>query len=318
MGKNIFSYTTYSCPGYYWNATSTSEQLELQRENYIYCNSKLIDVVKSREPRKKKTFLDHYLYFCSTIYYLNHVDKRYKNLEYAPINYKTMTSVISEYKYSGIVNNLIEWGIVSTDNQYIPNRKSKGYKLNQPYNTKMKKTMIKDKRINDKLNRLYETQLEELHRLPYPYQYLEMTNQWITMNTNAANTYNYRKYRNSNDMTVYDSNYYSISSYDKKDYRFVVDTTGYRAHTNITNLKKDFRKYLSVQGERLGQVDIKNSQPAFFYLYIKDNPSIPENEKEMYRELVESGRFYEYFLKKQFTVKRKGSLQSWNYHSNLL
>lgn len=40
---------------------------------------------------------------------------------------------------------------------------------------------------------------------------------------------------------------------------FIVDPTGKRVHTNLTNLKSDLRQFLSVEGEPLSEVDIKNT-----------------------------------------------------------
>jgi len=45
--------------------------------------------------------------------------------------------------------------------------------------------------------------------------------------------------------------------------RFKVDDYG-RVHTNLTNLPKTLRPYLSVDGDRLANVDISESQPLFF------------------------------------------------------
>jgi hypothetical protein len=124
-----------------------------------------------------------------------------------------------------------------------------------------------------------------------------MTNTWVEIDKRRASYYNTMTYQPTN-VDIYNSNYYSISAYADEDYRFSVDTTGNRAHTNLTNLKKDLRSFLSVEGEQLGQVDIKNSQPLFFYLHIKDIPEIPIDEKDRYREIVENGRFYEFFMEK--------------------
>lgn len=46
------------------------------------------------------------------------------------------------------------------------------------------------------------------------------------------------------------------------DWWFIVDDYG-RIHTNLTNLWKGLRQYLSVDGERLANVDISESQPLF-------------------------------------------------------
>jgi hypothetical protein len=51
------------------------------------------------------------------------------------------------------------------------------------------------------------------------------------------------------------------------EWRFDVDDYG-RVHTNITNLKRSLRKYLSVRGRRLVNVDIASSQPLFLALLL--------------------------------------------------
>lgn len=109
--------------------------------------------------------------------------------------------------------------------------------------------------------------------------------------------YNEVNYLNEK-IEIYNANLYSIYAYDDEWYRFTVDHTGNRAHTNLTNLKSDLRQFLYVDGEQLGQVDIKNSQPLFFCLHIKDLNLIPQIEKDKYLEIVVSGKFYEFFMGK--------------------
>lgn len=252
IGERIdFQHKSYSS-NIVWDKPTLTRNTYQYKANYIYVNSNLKQKIrnKGRSIFKKKSFLYHYLYFCSTIYYLSHTDKRFKELEYININYKVMSSIISERKYTEIVNNLENWGIITIDRSYSQKRKSKGYKLNQPYNMNVRKEIIKDKLINKKLNARREKQIAELHKMPYSYQYLEMTNMWINMDTKSAYRYNSTMYLNELDRTLYDFNFFSISAYDQGDYRFTVDTTGNRAHTNITNLKSDFRQFLTVEGEK--------------------------------------------------------------------
>lgn len=45
--------------------------------------------------------------------------------------------------------------------------------------------------------------------------------------------------------------------------RFTVDESGFRLHTNISNLRKTLRKHLMFEGKRLIAYDLKNSQPFF-------------------------------------------------------
>jgi len=43
-----------------------------------------------------------------------------------------------------------------------------------------------------------------------------------------------------------------------------------RVHTNLTNLKADFRKFLRYEGKVLVELDIRNSQPLIASILIKD------------------------------------------------
>lgn len=210
-----------------------------------------------------------------------------------------MTSVISEKKYTEFVENLTDWGVIECDNSYQVGVKCKGYKLLEPYNRKLEKVMIKDTKINQKLNKLKEKELSKLKQLTYPYQYLEMWNRKIEMDVEVAKRFNRNYYLNPENMDKYDFNNISIANYEIKNYRYKVDDYfGNRAHTNLTNLNKEFRYTLTVQGQNLGQIDIKNSQPLCFYLLIRDEPYISITEKEDYKQLVESGLFYEFFMKR--------------------
>lgn len=58
--------------------------------------------------------------------------------------------------------------------------------------------------------------------------------------------------------------YVPLSTYESGMFWFKVDESGYRLHTNITNLRKSLRKHISYNGCRLVSFDIKNSQPFFF------------------------------------------------------
>ncbi|RNI22609.1 hypothetical protein [Rufibacter latericius] len=48
-----------------------------------------------------------------------------------------------------------------------------------------------------------------------------------------------------------------------KDYFFKMDDKAGRVHTSLSNLKKELRNFLTYDGKRLVEVDIKNSQPFF-------------------------------------------------------
>ena len=54
---------------------------------------------------------------------------------------------------------------------------------------------------------------------------------------------------------------YSILNIENGDFHFGVDRTSGRLHTNLSNMPKQLRRYLSHNGQQLVSVDIVNSQP---------------------------------------------------------
>ena len=96
---------------------------------------------------------------------------------------------------------------------------------------------------------------------------------------------------------------------------YSVDDTSGRFHSNITNMKKELRQFLRVNGEPLVNIDIKNSQP-FLSTILLTNPKkvahftnnsafsvllqtlkVSNNEDvKKYISLVVSGQIYEYLM----------------------
>ena len=83
--------------------------------------------------------------------------------------------------------------------------------------------------------------------------------------------------------------------------KYLYDTKG-RVYTNFSNLNREFRDIMLLDGKPLIEFDISNCQPLLstilFENYYKDqNKKIPPNVIE-YKEMCESGKFYEYFMEK--------------------
>ncbi len=73
-----------------------------------------------------------------------------------------------------------------------------------------------------------------------------------------------------------------------------------RVHTNLTNLKREYREFLRYNGKPLVELDIRNSQPLIASILIKDHwvkqrRSIPEDAVQ-YQKDCEAGTFYDYFM----------------------
>lgn len=289
---DITTFPAWSKPEYSANSPSVIAV------NKIWVNQQAVNSIRQKLRRRKNRndFLEHYLYFLSTIWYLKMIDKRFENDEFVPVHYKTMSSIISRRQYKRIIKDLKDLQIIECNESYQVDAQSKGYKLLPPYNQNIKQRIVKDDLINKKLNNHKRQSYKDLSKLPFAYKYLAVSNTMIEIDYESAYTYNMETNFNSSNTGKYDAVFYSISNFRDKDYKFKVDPFANRAHSNLTNLPRDLRSYLTVQGDSLGQVDIKNAQPLFFYNHIKNNPQISESEKANYKLIVEKGEFYEFFM----------------------
>ena len=77
-----------------------------------------------------------------------------------------------------------------------------------------------------------------------------------------------------------------------------MDNTSNRLHCNLTNLDSKLRQFLTIDEEKLAQVDISNSQPLFLGMVMKNKTRVEVNELDKYLELVCSGQFYENLAQK--------------------
>jgi hypothetical protein len=84
-----------------------------------------------------------------------------------------------------------------------------------------------------------------------------------------------------------------VSRIKEKDYFFHKDDTGNRLHTNLTNLPKGLRQFLTYDGQGLVSIDIRNSQPYMSLPLLGkefwQSKILPEKPtlKRIYRELYE-------------------------------
>jgi hypothetical protein len=81
-------------------------------------------------------------------------------------------------------------------------------------------------------------------------------------------------------------------------YRVSRPSQNSRVYTNITNLKRDYRKFLRLNDKPLIGFDIKNSQPLLASVLFKHYDATAPDVTE-YIKACEKGKFYEYFMAKE-------------------
>ena len=79
------------------------------------------------------------------------------------------------------------------------------------------------------------------------------------------------------------------------------DESGGRFHSNLTNMRSDLRQHLRVDGKRLVQIDLKNSQPMSLVVRL-DKAGV---ECGRYRQVCEEGNLYELLATKSGLTKEK-------------
>lgn len=220
---------------------------------------------------------------------------------YVSINSRLIRNFFKDYL--SYLDYLVLTGVLETDGQYIQGKQSKGYKFTERYanaplirydypaflqstdNVASIQEEIYNKETGDfvhnpildfpYLSYWYSTkglQIDEEAALNYAYQMMQDKiskgiQSWDINRDKSRNNLIKRK----NPLTQYHAALYNINSIAIGDYKVSIDSNVHRLHSVITNLQKNYRRFLSYNGQKLVNVDISNSQPYLLCLLL--NPS---------------------------------------------
>jgi hypothetical protein len=217
---------------------------------------------------------------------------------------------------------LIDNNVIETDNQYIIGEKSKRYRLKHPYNgspTKYKEEKEDETQEDDKervikfqsfdknakkLKYLYKHFNGKLkidlkgalkqsykeywgwdtEKLPIYFEDIDISSSRSIGINRRGNSYLSKEHEEAYDMLMNEMVIPTLTLNFKQIF-FKVDKSGYRLHTNLTNLKKSLRSYATFGGERLVGYDIKNSQPFLMLNLLKESFWHKESNEINYKQL---------------------------------
>jgi hypothetical protein len=196
--------------------------------------------------------------------------------------------------YPMVMKLLIDGGAILCDGRYIQGEKCLGYKLG-PELAAMphRRVAISDATLARKVAR----QRAESHKsLKGVHRHLLDHLLSVEIDRDAALNLVYEEGFDPINQTA-------IEFIDTKEFHLKVCEYG-RVHTNLTNLKKEFRRFLVVKGERLVNLDIRNSQPLVFASILKRRyeygpvQSVEPAPQDVLRyvELVQAGEFYDHLM----------------------
>lgn len=227
-----------------------------------------------------------YLYVLHKIYIERIKHRKTIKDGFVNLNMQTLQKILHWRDTKMIITELIDRGFIECDNHFIIGNKSKGYRITEKYRVKTHRVESNDSILNRRI-RKYNESLNKLY--PARYQKLKDMLEVIEIEYENACKFvevyctiaRYKEIRDSKRISY--KNYlkeftfedwkhmyqHSVDSiHNKDDLFFIRDETGYRLHTNITNLPKELRKFLRYKGEKLVNLDISNSQPFMLSLIL--------------------------------------------------
>jgi len=229
-----------------------------------------------------------------TVYLINIIDSfltRYLffNKDTLKINAASLKAIYG-YNYNNYIDYLVKNEFIFLYKNYSAGLRSRTYKLTDKakqikYLTNnidlSDKTIDKINDINTSYNNISETikkkLINDLYKLDIDY---DMANEWINKHINKDEKANF-------------INIACINKIKNKDLYYSFDNYG-RFHTNFTVLKKEVRdRYLSIDSNKIKEIDITNSQPFFLYVLMKESNFSDWNN---FDKDVLSGKIYEKFI----------------------
>lgn len=180
---------------------------------------------------------------------------------FVPIHADTLESEIWDYKR--YLDYLIKIEVFETDGHYINGIKSKGYRIREEYCTQV-------------IPRLRMTELSHIDQIKCTggkrkYSHLfKWFNDELSIDLEGAILYLQKEFE-ENQLSEESSYRKAIDRYNQsivnvikilnRNYNVKIDANIGRLHSPITNLRSDLRPFLRYKGQRMVNIDLKNSQP---------------------------------------------------------
>ncbi|UEG49072.1 hypothetical protein LK994_10565 [Ferruginibacter lapsinanis] len=241
-----------------------------------------------------------------------HLKKLGKSNGYVPLHSKILEKFIPQY------HNHIEYlkkvGIIECDGKFIPEKVSMGYRLADQYRGQdFKKATLTDFTLCTKIKAKHTFKINLVKKeLPHLVKWIDSQKLQI----DEVEAYKAINEYELNEMALINSCSFSsskkleeinqlnescknfkilVNRINCKDYYCHIDETGKRLHTNLTNIPKWLRKFITYDDQELVSIDIKNSQPYMCTALLKkefwqsvdtaQKPTLKRISEEMYIEI---------------------------------
>lgn len=234
-----------------------------------------LETLLKNHPPDFRYKIDHFYYIIDCLSRGMDLDDLDGNGGFINLRAKRLHSKIHNYK--DYLDHLLKYGFIRTDKKYIPGEKSFGYRIN---NYKYHKATVCRIPVKDLIacrHKLAEIEEHKIKLAQTNKQYPHLT-KWfdlLQIDREEAIAEAERLYpeqtggirgTRKGKASDWEKRYKAIAAIEKianKRFYYSVDENVGRFHSNLTNLKKELRNYLTCNGQKLVNIDIKNSQPLF-------------------------------------------------------
>ncbi len=251
---------------------------EKRKAVFIPENLNIQDLLRDLRPKGFRPHPDRLRYLIGLFTELPSVDKRLlKKIQQAkePIFIPLSSQLLKKkiHNYEMYLEYLINAEVIECDNHYIKGGKSKGYRLTTKYQTKVKKEDIQEVTLLDR----NQADLGDEQDAP-SFTRMKTFFEGLEIDYNAATSLLDEQYETSliskqshSCIPLYNSHKVMLDRISTKDYFFTRDSFSGRFHTSLTNLKSDYRKFLTYEKMNLVSIDLSNAQALLALNLLQEN-----------------------------------------------
>lgn len=257
--------------------------------HYNYIPSNLdIEKISLSIPKGSKLNQDKLAFLISTILKVGTANRQKVEGKdgYVTLHSTLLQKYVSNYKMA--VELLEKNGVISVRRSYEPGVTSMKYRIEDKYVTTVTALPITDKRFSH----TFQKSLITKTKTTVPYSILDkwINSEEFVFNDTLAEEILKGLYSKSSTLDQRKIQFAScaIAQIRNKEFSCGRDKTSGRYHSNLTNLKSEFRKCFNFKGEKLIQIDIKNSQLFLMTAIMKE---------EFWKEGVNKLEYYKKYRK---------------------
>ena len=233
-----------------------------------------LEAFLEKYPPEFKYKIDHFYHIIE--YLTKGMDQEDLDNNEGFINTSSKVLQKSIHNYNLYLDHLLQHKLIRTDNKYIVGEKCFGY-LIQGYTSH--KATVKEipvqsfvikknrtKELNEKKIKLKITEKKYSHLTKWFNTKLKIDVEEATKKVEELfpEQTGGIKGKRRGKPSIWNKRFkaiYSIHKFSKQEFYYSVDDNVGRFHSNLTNIKKEVRNYITYDGQKLVNIDIKNSQP---------------------------------------------------------